>query len=60
MSREPLPRAHYHLVLRPEKTCTDPVRSLRRLLKLALRQCGLRATSVEELAEPGAKPSEGG
>jgi hypothetical protein len=32
----------------------DPIRALKQLLKLALRRCGLRCLSVEEIAEPPA------
>jgi hypothetical protein len=41
-------RPLYRLVLRPEKHITDPLKALRRLLKYALRSCGLRAVAVEE------------
>jgi hypothetical protein len=37
----------YVLRLRAPKN-TDPIKALRRLLKYALRVCGLRAISVEE------------
>jgi len=40
----------YVLRLRAQKSVTDPIRALRRLLKYALRACGLRAISVEEEA----------
>jgi hypothetical protein len=48
MSRDPLLRPCYEIRLRPEQSCTDPVRALRRLLKLALRRFGLRAVSIAE------------
>jgi len=40
-------RPIFLLRLRAQKN-TDPIRALRRLLKYALRMCGLRAISVEE------------
>ena len=51
MSRDPLPRPCYRILLRPEPRCADPVRALRQLLKAALRQWKLRAVSVSE-AQP--------
>ncbi|MPZ36593.1 MAG: hypothetical protein GEU95_00790 [Rhizobiales bacterium] len=44
-------RPTYVVTLRPEPHCPDATRALRRLLKLALRRFGLRATSVEERSE---------
>jgi hypothetical protein len=41
-------RSIYRLTLRPEKHVTDHIKALRRLLKYALRVCGLRAISVKE------------
>ena len=38
----------YVLRLRAQKSVTDPIKALRRLLKYTLRVCGLRAISVEE------------
>jgi hypothetical protein len=49
-------RPLYKLVLKPEPNCVDPVRALRRLLKRALRQYGLRAVSCEET--PPDKPED--
>ena len=43
------PRPVFVLRLRPLKN-VDGVRALRRLLKYALRACGLRCVSVEESA----------
>jgi len=43
MSTRPI----YCLRLRAQKE-VDPIKALRRLLKYALRVCGLRAISVEE------------
>jgi len=43
MSTRPI----YRLRLRAQ-TDVDPIKALRRLLKYALRICGLRAISVEE------------
>jgi hypothetical protein len=37
---------------------SDAIRSLRSLLKIALRRFGLRCLSIEELAESGAKSAE--
>jgi hypothetical protein len=39
---------NYVLRLGAQKSVTDPIKALRRLLKYALRVCGLRAISVEE------------
>lgn len=43
------PRTSYRIELRPEPTCTDPIRSLRKALKLLLRTFRLRCTSIEEV-----------
>jgi len=40
-------RPTFLLRLRAQKNI-DPIKALRRLLKYAMRTCGLRATSVEE------------
>jgi hypothetical protein len=45
------PRPHFRLVLRPEPGVGDPTRALRRLLKFALRRCGLRCVAVAETTE---------
>ena len=42
----------FRLRLRPEPGVADPVRALRRLLKIALRRCGLRAVSLEQERRP--------
>ena len=42
-------RPLFRLVLRPEPNVAEPDRALRRLLKLALRKCGLRCISCEEV-----------
>jgi hypothetical protein len=39
----------FRLVLRPTPQCLDPIRSLRHLLKRALRSYGLRCISAEEV-----------
>ena len=51
-------RATYTLVLRaePGNDAPDPAKSLRRLLKAALRQFGFRCTSVTEVREPHDSP----
>ena len=50
-------RTTYHLVLRAEKSDVEPIYRLRRLLKYALRGCGLRCVSVEEV-KPDAQSSQ--
>jgi hypothetical protein len=47
-------KTDYHLTLRPVPDKTDPegIRRLRRLLKLALRACGLRCVGVRTNHEP--------
>jgi hypothetical protein len=42
------PRQVFVLRLKAEPGCDHPIHSLRRLLKYALRQCGLRAISATE------------
>ena len=53
MTTAPTPKANerptYRVVLRPEASVSDPVRALRRALKILLRKCGLRCISVEEV-----------
>ena len=44
-------RPTYRLVLRPEPR-VDAIRALRRLLKIALRDCRLRCISIEEVQKP--------
>jgi hypothetical protein len=41
-------RPVYSLRLRPEKGVEDPIRALRRALKVLLRQFGLRAIAAHE------------
>jgi hypothetical protein len=41
-------RPQYVLVFRPEKDCTDPIKNLRALLKIALRRLQLRCVSASE------------
>jgi hypothetical protein len=41
-------RPQYVLVFRPEKDCTDPIKNLRALLKIALRRLRLRCVSASE------------
>jgi hypothetical protein len=48
MNTVPEPRPTFILHLRPEPHVHDAVKALRAALKLLLRRCGLRATSVEE------------
>jgi hypothetical protein len=38
----------YVIRLRPERQVVDPVKALRRALKVLLRRCGMRAVSVEQ------------
>jgi hypothetical protein len=57
MSAHQQPRV-FALRLVPTPSTPDPVRSLRALLKLALRRFGLRCLSVEELTELGAKEGD--
>jgi hypothetical protein len=59
MSAHQQPRV-FVLRLVPTPSTPDPVRSLRALLKLALRRFGLRCIDVEEIAEPGVKSPDGG
>jgi hypothetical protein len=42
----------YLVHLTAERNCRDSVKSLRRLLKFAVRSCRLRAISVREVAQP--------
>ena len=59
MSARPQPQRMFVLRLTPNRG-VDPIRALRALLKTMSRRFGLRCLSVEELAESGAKPTEGG
>jgi hypothetical protein len=52
MTDEANRRPVFLLRLRPEPHVTDPVRSLRNMLKAALRRFGMRAISVVQEEEP--------
>jgi hypothetical protein len=41
-------RLTFTIVLRPLARCADPIRALRRLLKYALRVCGLKCVDVRQ------------
>ena len=45
---KPTERPIYVVTLRPEQHVADPVRALRRALKILLRRFGLRAIEVRE------------
>jgi hypothetical protein len=45
-------RATFTIVLRAEKRVSDPVKSLRALLKIAGRQFGLKAVTIKEQPQP--------
>jgi hypothetical protein len=49
MSEHAPHRPIFTITLRPEKSCSDPVKALRRLLKIALRTFGLKCISVEQV-----------
>ena len=55
-------RDHYHLTLRPEPDCHDPMMALRKSLKVLLRSFRLRCTSVSQVeagaTEPAIKPPQ--
>ena len=42
------PKPVFTIKLRPLPHCSDPIKALRALLKLALRRFGLRAVEVSE------------
>jgi hypothetical protein len=56
------PRRQFVLTLRQTPSCDDPIRSLRHILKYALRAQFMRCTSIGEIpdeASPPLAPSEG-
>jgi hypothetical protein len=46
-------RPTYIIHLTPTNACLDPIKALRRLLKLALRSLGLRCTHASEVNPEG-------
>jgi hypothetical protein len=53
-------RPIYELRLRPEPG-VEPIRALRAVLKVALRQCGMKCISCEEIPDDGNKhPDDSG